>query len=90
MGRVFWKARICYATLMARRIHVTVKPRARKSEVAQTATGEYRVSVRAPARDGKANLELIEILAMHFNLPRSSLKIVRGHSARRKLIEIVD
>ena len=75
---------------MTRRIRVTVKPLARKAEVAESAGGEYRVAVRAPARDGKANLELIEILAMYFNLPKSRFKVVRGHSARQKLIEIVD
>ncbi|HSK29943.1 MAG TPA: DUF167 domain-containing protein [Candidatus Limnocylindria bacterium] len=73
---------------MARRIRITVKPQAKKPDVTKITDSEYQVAVTAPARDGKANLELIEVLAGHFNLPQSTIKILRGHSARHKLIEI--
>ena len=73
---------------MARRIWVTVNPQARKSEIAKIADDEYRVAVREPARDGRANLALIENLAAYFRLPKSTIRIVRGHSARHKLVEI--
>ena len=70
------------------KIRVTVKPRAKKEEVRQIAGGEYVVFVHAPARDGKANLALIEILAGHFSVAKSSVKIVHGQTSRRKLVEI--
>ena len=73
---------------MARRIAVTVKPHAKKSEVVEQSANQYRASVRAPAQDGKANRELIVLLAAHFGAPKSTIKIVRGHSARRKIIDI--
>ncbi|MDO8700761.1 MAG: DUF167 domain-containing protein [Deltaproteobacteria bacterium] len=73
---------------MSRRIWVTVKPQARKEEVVRLAEGEFRVSVHAPAKEGKANEAVVELLASHFTVTKSAIRIVRGQSARRKLIEI--
>jgi uncharacterized protein (TIGR00251 family) len=67
---------------------VTVKPQARKEEIVRLAEGEYRVSVHAPAKEGKANEAVVELLANYFSIARSTIRIVRGQSARRKLIEI--
>ena len=73
---------------MARRISVTVKPNARKSLIAKLSETDYRVSVHAPAQDGEANRVLIELLAQHFDVPKTTIRIVHGHSSRRKLVEI--
>ena len=73
---------------MARRISVTVKPNARKSLIAKLSETDYRVSVHAPAQDGEANRVLIELIAQHFDVPKTKIRIVHGHSSRRKLVEI--
>jgi uncharacterized protein len=73
---------------MAQRIQVTVKPRAKKPEITKVTDGEYRVMVRAPAQDGKANLALIELLADYFKVPKSTIKILRGQWSHRKQIAI--
>ena len=70
------------------KIWVTVKPQAKKEEVRHVAEGEYVVSVHAPARDGKANLALIEMLSGYFSVAKSSIRIIHGQSSRKKLIEI--
>ena len=70
------------------RILVTVKPQAKKEEVKQDAEGEFIAFVHAPAQDGRANRALIEILANHFSVAKSSVRILRGQSSRRKLVEI--
>jgi len=70
------------------KIWVTVKPQAKKEAVKKIAGGEYIVFVRAPAREGKANQALIEALADYFSVAKSSIRIVRGQSGRRKLVEI--
>ena len=70
------------------KIWVTVKPQARREEVKNIADGEYSVSVRAPAREGRANESVIELLAEYFSIPKSAVKIIRGQTARRKLVEI--
>ena len=73
---------------MSLRIAVTVKPNAKKSLIVEQGANQYRVSVRQAAQDGKANRELIDLLAAHFGAPKLTIKIVRGNSARRKIIDI--
>ncbi|HEU4342808.1 MAG TPA: DUF167 domain-containing protein [Candidatus Binatia bacterium] len=67
---------------------VNVKPHSRSEGVSRLADGEYQVSVHAPPRDGRANESLIELLAAHFSVSKSQVKIIRGHSSRKKWIEI--
>ncbi len=73
---------------MPQKIWVTVKPRAKKEQLKREAAGEYLASVRAPAREGKANEALIELLADCFSVPKSSVRILRGQTSRKKLVEI--
>lgn len=63
-------------------------PRAKRPGVEQMPDGSWRVAVSAPAEDGKANAAVIEVLAKHFDVPKSSVKIVRGLSSRLKEVEI--
>ncbi len=73
---------------MALKIWVTVKPQAKKDEIRKITDGEYIALVTALPRDGKANRALIEVLADYFSVAKSSIRIVRGQSGRRKLVEI--
>ncbi len=73
---------------MALKIWVTVKPQAKKEEIKTTEDGGIVASVQAPARQGKANEALIELLASYFSTSKSSVKIIRGAASRKKLIEI--
>jgi uncharacterized protein len=73
---------------MAFTIWVNVKPAAKRETIAAISKGEFNVQVRAPAREGRANQALIELLAQHFNVPKSTLRIMRGEKGRRKLVRI--
>lgn len=73
---------------MGRRISVTVKPNSKSPSVTQLTESEFRVAVRAPSQDGKANRALIELLADHLGIAKSTIKIVRGHHSRHKVIEV--
>ncbi len=75
---------------MARRISVTVQPNARSVTIAKIGEREFRAAVGEPARDGKANRALIELLARYFGIAKSAIKIIRGHSSRRKIIELLE
>jgi uncharacterized protein (TIGR00251 family) len=66
---------------------ITVKPQARKAGVKHTAEGECVVSVREPAREGKANQALVELLASHFRVAKSSVRIIHGQTGKRKLVQ---
>ncbi|MGH7782419.1 MAG: DUF167 domain-containing protein [Candidatus Binatia bacterium] len=70
------------------RISVLVKAQARKECLTKISEKEYRISVHAPPVAGKANEAVVRILAHHFSVAKSSVKVLRGQSARKKLIEI--
>lgn len=71
------------------RIYVKVSPRSSKNEIVKISEGEYKVKLTAPPVDNQANEMLIRILAEYFHVPKSSLSIIGGRTARTKLIEIL-
>ena len=70
------------------RIYVKVSPRSSKNEVIKLSEGDYKVRITAPPVDNQANEMLIRVLAEHFNVPKSSLTIIGGKTAKIKIIEI--
>ncbi len=70
------------------KITVKVIPNAAKNEVIKESDTVFKVKVNAPAREGRANKKLIEVLSKHFRVSKSSVIISRGTSSRNKIIEI--
>jgi uncharacterized protein (TIGR00251 family) len=71
------------------KINIQIKPNSKKGPLVESQPdGELIVYVREVAVDGKANEALIKILAKHYDVPKTRIKILRGSSSRRKLIEI--
>lgn len=69
------------------KINVKVMPHSMREEVAKQGD-EYVVRVKAGAHEGKANEAVIELVAKHFKVPKSSVKIVTGLTGRNKIVEI--
>ena len=72
------------------KITVYVKPGSKKAFVKKISEFEYEVSVNAPAKEGKANKALIDILADYFDVPKSRVVLIGGDASRHKRIEIVE
>jgi uncharacterized protein (TIGR00251 family) len=68
------------------RLKIKVQPRARQQEVQKIGEREYTVSVLSPPSEGKANKEVIAVLASHFHLPPSRVKILKGKKSRQKIV----
>jgi uncharacterized protein len=47
-----------------------------------------KLAVHAPAHAGEANAALVALLARHFGLRKSDLRIAAGAAGRRKLVHI--
>ena len=75
---------------MAATLRVKVKPGARASSLEQQPDGSWLAQVNAPPVDGKANKALVALVARHFGLPRSRVRIKSGAGARLKLLELDD
>jgi len=73
---------------MGLKIQVKVIPNSREAKIKEESEKILKVKVDAPAREGKANKRLIEILARHFSKPKASIKIVKGLTSKNKVVEI--
>lgn len=70
------------------RLAVQVVPNARKSEVAGEVEGVIRIRLQAQPIEGRANEELVRMLAKLLGVSKSSVEVVQGQTGRRKLVEI--
>lgn len=65
-----------------------VKPNARASLLEQKEDGTWMAQLKSPPVDGKANEELIALVARHFGCRKSEVSIKSGGSGRVKLVQI--
>ena len=70
------------------RIKVKVIPKASNKRIKKLGKNSYKIHLTAPPVDGKANKQLIELIADKLNISKSQVKIVRGETSRKKVIEI--
>jgi uncharacterized protein (TIGR00251 family) len=69
-------------------ITVRLQPRARRDEVVGERDGKVVIRVTAPPVDGKANEALCRLIAKAAGVAPSRVRIVRGHSAREKVVQV--
>jgi uncharacterized protein (TIGR00251 family) len=71
-------------------LRLKVKPNSRVASLEQGTDGTWLARVKSPPVDGKANAELIALLADHFKCRKSAVQIRSGASGRDKLVKIED
>jgi hypothetical protein len=71
------------------KIFVTAKPAAKVELVEEIDDTHFRVSVKEPPRQGKANEAVIRAIANHFGVAAQRVRIVAGRASRNKMLEIV-
>ena len=71
-------------------LQIKVKPNARTSELAQQVDGAWLAQIKSAPVDGKANEELLALVARHFALPKSRVSIKSGATGRIKRVRIED
>ncbi|MBW4683732.1 MAG: DUF167 domain-containing protein [Komarekiella atlantica HA4396-MV6] len=67
---------------------VKVKPNSKQQKIEEQPDGSLIVYLKSLPVDGKANKELIKLLAEKFDVSKSYIQIKTGLSYRQKLIEI--
>ena len=71
------------------KITVQAVPNSKQPQVDKIGDNEYRVKIDAPANENKANTRLVEMLAKHFKVPKSSVNIEKRYKKRKiKVIKI--
>ena len=71
------------------KISVHLKPNSRhREEVVVGDEGMLTVYTKAPAIEGRANAAAVKLLAEHFGVTPSTVKLVRGAASKYKLFDI--
>ena len=69
-------------------LEVKVIPNSGKSVCVLDKSGILKCYLKSPPEDGKANAELIMLLAKAIKKTAGHVKVMAGHSGRKKLIKI--
>lgn len=83
-------ARPAFLTLQSDGVTLAIKlqPRANKNEITDAHGPELRIKVTAPPVDAAANEALLRLLAEILAWPRGKIELIRGHTARHKVVKI--
>jgi uncharacterized protein (TIGR00251 family) len=74
-----------------KRIRVRIHAGAKNTGLlTKTVDGVWKIHIAAPPVDGRANKELIRYLAKALDVPRSEIKILKGHTSKQKTVGIPD
>lgn len=69
-------------------LKIKVKPNSKQQNIQEEPDGSLTVHLKSPPVDGKANEELIKLLAKKFDVSKSEITIKSGLSSRNKLVEL--
>ena len=70
------------------KIFVSVKPNARREEVQKVDDAHFVVRANAPAKEGRANKRVEELLAEYFDVPKMSVWLVGGRTSKEKTFDL--
>jgi uncharacterized protein (TIGR00251 family) len=69
-------------------VDIHVMPNAPRTQIQGLHDGALHLRLKAPPVEGKANLELAAWLARELKVPRASVELIRGETARRKQLRV--
>ncbi len=69
-------------------IEVKVEPRSSRKGLSGIMDNVLKVKLTAPPVEGEANEQLIEVIAELTGVRKTDIRIVRGLSSKRKIVEI--
>ncbi len=73
-----------------RTLQLKVKPNARAQSLSEGEGGVWLAQLKSPPVDGKANAELIALIADHFGCRKKDVTIKAGAGGRMKLVTVAD
>lgn len=69
-------------------ISVKIVPRSSKNQIVGWQGDVLKIKIKAPPVDGEANAELVRFLAEVLDIPKNKIEIIKGQSAKNKLLKI--
>ena len=71
-------------------IHVKVTAGAGKESFKEKSNDHFEITVKEKAERNMANVRVVELVAGHFRIPPSRVRIVNGHKHPSKLVFLED
>jgi uncharacterized protein (TIGR00251 family) len=71
------------------KLFVKVKANAKEEKIEKPKENEFILCVKAPAKEGRANKAVIELLSKYFDTPKSRVTIIKGIKSKNKIIEVL-
>lgn len=69
-------------------VRVEVVPGARREEMREGKNDSFILRVKEKAEGNQANIRVRELMALHFQVPLTAVRILTGHHSRSKLLTI--
>ena len=69
-------------------LRIKVRPNARSASLERGTDGIWVAKLKSPPSDGRANQELIALVAGHFHCRKGAVAIRAGASGRLKLLDV--
>ena len=66
-------------------IKADVRPNCGREEILKISEDKYKIFLKKPSENNKANLELLILLKKYFG---AEVKIIRGKTSKKKIIEV--
>jgi len=71
-------------------LKIKVVPNSKEQKIEKISELDYKIHLKAQPVKGKANQELIELLADYFNMSKSEICIIKGKTSNKKIVEITN
>ena len=72
------------------RFPVRARPASRRAGFAGEYDGALKVLLTSAPEKGKANAELVRVVARMLGVPQGAVRIVKGETSRNKIVEVFD
>ncbi|MBI5409974.1 MAG: YggU family protein [Nitrospirae bacterium] len=69
-------------------LKIRVEPRSSRSEIVGQYGDALKVKLTSPPVEGKANRELVEILAKEFGVAKKDVEIISGQGSKNKIVRL--
>lgn len=70
-------------------LKIKVEPRSSKSGIVGPYGDSLKVKLTSPPVEGRANKELVEVLAKGFGITKKDVEIISGQSSKNKIVKLL-
>ena len=72
------------------RLDVRVIARSSQEKIIKESPLKWKIYIRTSPERGKANEKLRELIALKLNVSKNLVRIIKGETSRRKIVEVPD